>query len=286
MIDGTPDPNLHVYDTPAVAAHYAALNYLTPCEELLFKSFLRSGMSILDLGVGGGRTTPFLASIARRYVGVDYAAEMVAICRQKFPDLEFHAMNAAELLTFSDKSFDAVVMAFNGMDYVIPDEHRFSCLREIGRVLSNDGILIFSSHNPRAVLVRPSWNQERLKQMAKRLTSLLPALRRPMLSMLIVMRAMVAFGQAIVKTGVRAASRVGARAFWSGEGYMYDSAHGGLETHCAAPENVEKELGRFGFRMVRALGDDYPRTSCRYATEWYYYVFTKAQAARGNPTCA
>ena len=40
-------------------------------------------MAILDLGVGGGRTTPHLSSIAARYVGADYAAEMVARCQDK-----------------------------------------------------------------------------------------------------------------------------------------------------------------------------------------------------------
>lgn len=43
----------------------------------------------------------------------------------------------------------------------------------------------------------------------------------------------------------------------------------------ASPEKVKQELGKFGFRLLRVLGDDYPRTSRRYVTDWYYYVFAK-----------
>jgi len=51
------DPNQPVYNKSQVAEHYAALNYLTHCERSLSDTYLRLGMSILDLGVGGGCTT-------------------------------------------------------------------------------------------------------------------------------------------------------------------------------------------------------------------------------------
>jgi len=38
--------------------------------------------------------------------------------------------------------------------------------------------------------------------------------------------------------------------------------------------------------LMRALGDDYPRTSFRYATDWYYYVFAKVEHLQGKGTCA
>src|SRR5580704_19256322 len=111
-----PDPNIYTYNSPEIASYYAALNYLTACERLLFDKYLRPGMDILDLGVGGGRLTPHLSSIAGRYVGADYGVEMVAACRKKFPQLEFEVANAADLSSFASSSFDAVVMAFNAFD--------------------------------------------------------------------------------------------------------------------------------------------------------------------------
>ncbi len=205
--DSEPDPNIPVYNSPAVAEYYAELNYLTPCERLLFDAYLRTGMAILDLGVGGGRTTAFLASIAARYVGVDYASEMVAVCRKKFPQLEFETETAADLSRFATSSFDAVVMAFNGMDYVIPDESRFCALREIRRVLKPEGILIFSSHNPGAILVRPSWNQQRVRDAAQAIGGSDSVFHRPLLWFFTAARVILAGLQAGLQSFGRAARR-------------------------------------------------------------------------------
>jgi hypothetical protein len=34
-------------------------------------------------------------------------------------------------------------------------------------------------------------------------------------------------------------------------------------------------LARFDFRQEAFLGDDYPRRSREWVTDWYYYVFSK-----------
>src|SRR5678815_4232288 len=91
------DPNRAVYNAPWVAAHYARLEYLSPCEQLLFEAYLRRGMKILDVGVGGGRTTRYLAALASHYVGIDYAPAMISACREKFPDLDFRVGHADDL---------------------------------------------------------------------------------------------------------------------------------------------------------------------------------------------
>jgi SAM-dependent methyltransferase len=276
--DSEPDPNIPIYNAPEVAEYYAELNYLTPCERVLFDAYLRPGMAILDLGVGGGRTTACLSSIAARYVGVDYASEMVAACRKKFPELEFETENASDLSRFATASFDAVVMAFNSMDYVIPDEFRFGALREIRRVLKPEGILIFSSHNPRAIWVRALWNPQRVRDLARAIAGSDSVLFRPILWSLSAARGTLAGLQAGLQSLVRAAKRLPTSAFWQGQGYWRDPAHGGLMTHLATPEKVTHELGEFGFRRLRVLGDDYPRASRRYVTDWYYYVFAKTGA--------
>jgi SAM-dependent methyltransferase len=276
--DSAPDPNVPIYNAPAVADYYAALNYLTPCERLLFDAYLRPGMAILDLGVGGGRTTAYLSSIAARYVGVDYAPEMVAVCRKKFPQLEFETESASDLSRFATSSFDAVVMAFNAIDYVIPDETRFRALREIRRVLKPEGTLVFSSHNPRATWMRASWNPQRVHDLARAIAGSDSVFFQPVLWSLTAARAILAGLQAAQKSLSRAAKRLPTQPFWRGQGYWRDPAHGGLKTHGATPEKVTQELGEFGFRLLRVLGDDYPRASRRYVTDWYYYVFSKTEA--------
>src|SRR3984957_8259597 len=117
------ETNLKAYDKPEVVAHYALLDSLTPCECLLFETYIRPGNHVLDLGVGGGRTTPYLSRRASRYVGVDYASEMIGTCRRKYPGLEFLEAEASDLSVLERCSFDVVVCAFNGLDYVM-DEAR------------------------------------------------------------------------------------------------------------------------------------------------------------------
>lgn len=273
-----PDPNILRYNARDVVEYYAALNYLTPCERLLFSTYLRPGMAILDLGVGGGRTSAYLSSAAGRYVGVDYASGMIASCRKKFPHLEFEVGNAADLSSFTTSSFDAIVMAFNGMDCVTPDESRFRALQEIARVLKPEGLLIFSSHNPRAILVRASWNPQRVRDVAETVVGSDSVFFRPWLRFLTAVRVSLAGLQAVMRSLGRAARRLPTRTFWQGQGYWMDPSHGGLKTHFAVPERVTHELGSFGFRLLRVQGDDYPLASRRCVTDWYYYVFSKTGA--------
>ena len=279
------DRNLKVYSSPEVAAHYGKLQYLSAAEERLFERYIRRGDTILDLGVGGGRTTPYLAGLASRYVGADYSEVMVLSCRSKFPDLPFVRADAADLAQFGDDAFDVVVMAFNGLDYVQPDTSRCCALGEIRRVLKPGGVFIFSSHNPRAVLQRPSWNPKCIDEIARRIAGGRHALYIMCKQLLTLARQCVAFAQAFAISVGRCCQRLGKRAFWSGDGWMLDSAHGGLVTHYAIPRHVTEELADAGFELREVLGDDYPLTSGSLWTGWYYYTCVATAGDRSN-TCA
>ncbi|MGA9814533.1 MAG: methyltransferase domain-containing protein [Terriglobales bacterium] len=271
--------NLHAYRDPQVVSHYAALEYLTACERVLFDTYIKPGMAILDIGVGGGRTAPYLSEKAARYVGVDYSEEMVQSCRRKFPELDFLVSDASELSGFSDASFDAIVIAFNGLDCVSPEERRWQCLRECGRLLRAGGVLIFSSHNPRSILVRPGWDRGRLRAFAGRLVSERSVFFPATLWALTAVKSGHSCLRAVAESGGRMLRRVPKPAFWRGEGYLFDPAHGGWMTHCWTPGRVQRELARFDFRQIAVLGDDYPRRSGELVTDWYYYVFAREGAA-------
>ena len=275
MDSRSPAINPYTYGNPGTVAHYAALDYLTPCERLLFATYIKPSSAILDLGVGGGRTTPYLSGMAARYIGVDYVPAMVEACRAKFPRTEFATADAADLSMFADASFDAVVFAFNGIDFVLPASSRRRCLEHIHRVLKPGGVLIFSSHNARAIFVRPSWNRERVRQVAQRFSAGSPTMAAFLLGLLRAARVALAYGQALVKTSSRVARRLASRTLWRGEGCLLDSAHGGLFTHYSVPTFVVAEVEAVNFRCTSILGDDYPRRSHPLATDWYYYVFTK-----------
>ncbi len=245
------DPNLQVYGRRDVVDYYDKLRDLQPCERYVFDRHLKPGMCILDLGVGGGRTTPYLAALASQYVGVDYSADMVAQCRSKFPKLRFEQADAAEMVLFADDSFDSAIFSFNGIDYLPSDRRRQSCLRECFRILRPGGVLIFSVHNARATFVRPSFGGA---DWTRRIWRTLRA------------------GTLTARLALR---NVHSASFWAGEGYILDPVHGGLKTHVGTPEKVIAETSSEGFAFVEDVGGNHPAKSGGLTEPWYYYVFRK-----------
>jgi hypothetical protein len=89
-------------------------------------------------------------------------------------------------------------------------------------------------------------------------------------------RNVFSLGQSCWATAQRAVQRLPSRMFWRGAGTLVDPVHGGLLTHYSTPEHVIAELSAMRFRLERVLGNDHPRRSHSYATDWYYYVFAKS----------
>ena len=279
------DPNLRVYDSAEVAEHYAGLAYLTPCEQHMFESHVRVGSRVLEIGVGGGRVSGYLLQRASSYTGVDYAPKMVEACRQKHPAADFRVTDASDLSAFSDGSFDNVVMAFNTIDYLVPDLARARCLTEVRRVLKPSGVLILSSHNPRAVLLAPAWNRERLRSMAARLGGGRPFTRKLVYGGLTGARAILAVAQSLVNSARRAVQRLPSRTFWRGQGYLLDAVHGGLRTHYWVPAQCIAELASHGFRVLEVRGDVRSGREHPLFTDWYYYAFATPFTRETN-SCA
>ncbi len=140
--------NRQVYDSPGVAAYYAAQGELLKPERQILSRLAAEirGRSVLDLGVGSGRTTPHLCALAGSYVGVDYSEEMIRQCRARFPGTDFRRGDARNLDDFGDGAFGLVVFSFNGIDHT-SHEDRLRMLAEIHRVLQPGGLFVFSSHN-------------------------------------------------------------------------------------------------------------------------------------------
>jgi SAM-dependent methyltransferase len=250
----TADANFKIYNDPKVVEYYEKATGLQPCEAALFERWLKPGMAILDIGVGGGRTTPHLAQIASRYVGVDYSTVMVEACRRRFPALDVRYGDATDLSQFGDAEFDAAVFSFNGIDYLGSDEGRARCLREIARVLKQDGVFVFSSHNARVLGVWPQLQTARGLRIPWRIAYSLYATLR------------------------LAARNLASGAFWQGKGYVVDPTHGGLATYVSTPESMTLQSKAAGLKVVEMIGGRYPEVNHPYFTPWYYYACKKTSA--------
>lgn len=104
------------------------------------------GKRILDIGIGAGRTVRGLRAISADYVGVDYVQEMVEHCRSHFPDVRFERVDARSMRQFRDGEFDLVFFSCNGIS-MVDHEGRIAILREVRRILSRQGVFIFSTCN-------------------------------------------------------------------------------------------------------------------------------------------
>lgn len=140
------------FQRPDVVAEYASFSFLLPPEEEIFaryRSWIEGGR-VLDVGVGAGRTTTRLASLASRYVGTDVSAAMIETCRGRFPNndaVTFEVFDARDMRSLESDYFDFVLFSFNGLDLVGEHEDRLSALAEMRRVCRKGGIVCFSSEN-------------------------------------------------------------------------------------------------------------------------------------------
>jgi ubiquinone/menaquinone biosynthesis C-methylase UbiE len=274
--------NWAAYRSSEVVNHYVALKALSPCERHVFNSYVTPGMAVLDLGVGAGRTTPFLSRKASYYFGVDYSEAMIQQCRCKFPKIKFMTADASDLSPLASHSFDAVVMAFNALDFVLPDEKRLRCLNECRRVLRPNGVFIFSSHNPRAILAKPNWRQRRIQAFVRKRMGRWAQRSKSVLAAANAAKAVQGIFRALTRSIALLSQRTHKSAFWRGQGDMFDPVHGGLTTHYATPQRVAEELRQNGFQVVNCIGENYPARSHVLMTNWYYYVCIKTVSVAGE----
>jgi SAM-dependent methyltransferase len=139
--------NKNYYDSPGVPESYARRRYLFAPEKTILDrlSGVLESKAILDIGIGPGRTVPYLSALTSRYVGIDYSPNMLAPARREHPHLCL-VHGDARRLSFADGSFEAVFFCWNAIDDVGHDE-RLAILAEVRRVLVAGGYFVFSAHN-------------------------------------------------------------------------------------------------------------------------------------------
>ena len=140
--------NRSTYAQESVVRCYDKLDFIHQPEAVIFEKLLPDikDEAILDIGIGGGRTTTFLLEISKRYTGIDYTPACVAAARARFPTANIMSGDARDLSAFNDATFAFVLFSFNSIDYV-SHEDRLQVLREIRRVLKPGGHFAFSTHN-------------------------------------------------------------------------------------------------------------------------------------------
>ena len=138
-----------IYNHVKISKDYANRDYLDSPELKIIEELndVLPKLNMLDMGVGGGRTTRYFLPMVNSYIGADYAPNMIAECKKKFRNKKiFEVLDVRNMSKFSDNMFDFILFSYNGIDSFGLDD-RETALGEIKRVLRNDGYFSFSTHN-------------------------------------------------------------------------------------------------------------------------------------------
>jgi|EndMetStandDraft_2_1072991.scaffolds.fasta_scaffold04376_4 SAM-dependent methyltransferase len=133
----------------AVAATYAEqfcdeLDH-KPMERGLLDAFCNMAPdgTIADIGCGPGHITRFLAARRETVVGLDLSTEMIAVARQRNPDLSFAVASMLDL-PCHDGTFAGVVAMYSIIH--LDAAQRGRAFGEFARILCPDGLLLVSFH--------------------------------------------------------------------------------------------------------------------------------------------
>lgn len=157
--------NRQVYMASKIVQHYSQLRQLQPAEQTILKLLHDqwSGMKMLDIGIGGGRTTQYFSGIVQEYVGIDYSQTMIEACQKRFQPssrpLALEVGDARDLSQFPDHAFDFILFSFNGID-VVSHGDRLRVLQEVSRVGKPGGYFCFSSHNLQGLERELNWQKQ------------------------------------------------------------------------------------------------------------------------------
>ena len=134
-------------------------------EAIIIEKYINKNSNILDLGCGAGRTTFGLYDIGyQNIVGLDLSEKFINYASnyrgKHHIGIEFVLGDSCNL-PFVDNSFDFVFYSFNGLQLIPGTKNRLSALKEIYRVLNNNGYFIFTAHDREEPAFAEFWKQEK-----------------------------------------------------------------------------------------------------------------------------
>jgi SAM-dependent methyltransferase len=113
-----------------------------------------SKCSVLDVGCGTGTHAAELKE-EHDVVGVDLSESMLAIARQKVPNVQFHQGDAKDFRL--DRKFDVAAMFFAVLGYQHTNEAVLDTLKNIRSHLNDNGLFIFDVwHGPTVLIEKPN----------------------------------------------------------------------------------------------------------------------------------
>ena len=114
------------------------------------KYFTNNGNNLLDIGCGTGREAMALAKLGYKVLGIDISEKEIEIAKEEAKkeklEIEYKLCNGINL-EFDKDYFDYVIIWAQTLGNIYERKNRLKILAEAKRVLKNNGILCFSTHD-------------------------------------------------------------------------------------------------------------------------------------------
>lgn len=108
-----------------------------------------TGGPLLDLGCGTGNSTAPMSERGLDVTGVDASAAMLAVAREKLPDVEFHQASFTELAL--GRYFEVVYSVFDALNNLLTDADMREAFTRVHWHLDEGGLFIFDVNTPRGL---------------------------------------------------------------------------------------------------------------------------------------
>ena len=134
------------YNETEIVNYYTDFNAagLFHYEEILIEKYFKTEGRTLDIGCGAGRVTIPLYERGYQITGMDYAEKMIAAAKAVNGAIDYRVGNILSA-PFEDQEFDNVIFSFNGLMLLESYEERLSAVKEVCRLLKDDGKFIFTT---------------------------------------------------------------------------------------------------------------------------------------------
>ena len=84
--------------------------------------------NMLDIGVGGGRTTYYFKDLVKKYKGIDIAPKFIESCKNKFKNIDFECLNVLDI-TKQNINYDFILFSHNGIDNLLNHDEYLKAIK-------------------------------------------------------------------------------------------------------------------------------------------------------------
>ncbi len=135
-------------------------------EEIVITKYVKDDDAVLELGCGAGRVGINLARRGFSNIKItDFSENMVLVAksiieRDALSNIEAEVCDATKI-PYKKESFDAVIFCFNGLMQIPRQERRLYAIKNIKKILKQNGVFIFTTHDRDVSSHQDYWESEK-----------------------------------------------------------------------------------------------------------------------------